>query len=58
MTRGRSAQEHPMHTNDYEGLEVPNTDPFGDWFEEEREPLLEDDVDECEEDDYSDEDSG
>lgn len=39
--------------DDYKGLNVLGTSAFDDWFEEEREPLLEDDVDEVEEADYS-----
>ena len=39
--------------DDYKGFNVPGTDPFTDWFEEERGPLLEEDVDDIEEDDYS-----
>lgn len=42
--------------NEYKGFEVPPTDPYDDWFDDERAELIDDDVDEIEEDNYSEDD--
>lgn len=56
FTTSCSSQHKTTMPDDYKGLNVPGTDPFDEWFDEEREPLLDEDVDDIDEDDYSEDD--